>query len=104
VRRIPTILLAIIFGVAIETALCVISVVSVLAGGVGPCGPTGDAPIFVRVIHQPGTWLAGLLVEDSNPSYLPLIVILTTLLLSGLAFILLRFGLRKSEILVPKDT
>jgi hypothetical protein len=104
VREIPTILLAIIFGVAIETALCVISVVSVMAGGFGPCGPTGDAPVFVRVIHQPGIWLAGLLVEDSNPSYLPLIVLITTVFLSVLAFIFLRFGLGKNEIRSPKDS
>jgi hypothetical protein len=92
------------FGVAIETVLCVISVVSVLTGGFGPCGPTGDAPVFVRVIHQPGTWLAGLSVEDSDPSYLPLIVLITTIFLSILAYIFLRFGFGRNEIQLPKDS
>jgi len=100
-RKIPTILLAVMIGVAIEAALCVISVVVVLAGGFGPCGPTGDAPSFVRVIHQPGFWLAGFLVEDSSPSYLLLAVGITTVFLSILALVILRFGIGNNEIHRP---
>jgi hypothetical protein len=62
-----TICFAVVIGVTVELVLCGISVVSVLSGGFGPCGPTGEAPTFVRVIHQPGFCLAGLLVEDSSP-------------------------------------
>jgi hypothetical protein len=89
-KMIPTILLAAMIGVAIEAALCVLSVVCVLAGGVGPRGPTGDPPAFVRVIHQPGFWIAGLLVGDSSLSYLILSVAVTTLFLSVLAYFALR--------------
>jgi hypothetical protein len=91
-RRIPTILLAAMIGCAIEATLCAISVVSVLARGFGPCGPTGDTPGFVRVIHQPGLWLAGSLVEDSSLSYLLLAVGITAVFLSVFAFMMLRFG------------
>ena len=93
----PTILLAAIWGVVIESALCVVAVVSVLAGGFGPCGPSGDAPGFVRVIHQPGFWLAGLLVGDYNLISIPLAVVVTTVLLSVLAFIVLRLVGGRSE-------
>jgi hypothetical protein len=91
-KRIPTILLAVMIGGATEATLCAISVVSVLARGFGPCGPTGDTPGFVRVIHQPALWLASLLVEDSSVSYLPLAVGITTVFLSIFAFMMLRFG------------
>jgi len=96
-RKIPTILLATIWGVAIEAVLCVIAVVSVLAGGFGPCGPSGDAPGFVRVIHQPGFWLSSILVGDDNLISIPLAVMVTTVLLSILAFIVLRFVRGTSE-------
>ena len=102
-KRIPTIVLAAVIGVAVEAALCVISVVSVLAGGVGPCGPTGDAPSVVRIIHQPGFWIGGFLVEDSSLSYLPLAVVVTTVLLSILAFIVLRFGVGRNKVHRPND-
>lgn len=95
--KIPRILLAAILGLAVESALCVISVASVLAGGVGPCGPTGNAPAFVSVIHQPGFWLAGFFVEDSSPLYLPLAVAVTAVLLSVVAFIILRFNARRER-------
>ena len=78
------------FGVIIESVLCGISVVSVLSGGFGPCGPTGDVSGFVRVIRQPGFWLSGCLVEDSSPMYLVLSVAATTMMLSILAYIILR--------------
>lgn len=91
-KKIPAILLAAICGVVIEPALCVIAVVFVLAGGFGPCGPSGDVPGFIKVIHQPGFWLSGLLVEDSTPSYLLLSVMITTVLLSIAAFIILGFA------------
>lgn len=84
-------------GAGVEAALCVISVVWVLAGGVGPCGFNGDPPGFVRLIHQPGFWLAGFMVGDSDPSYLPLAVVVTAVFLSILAFIVLKFGPRKRE-------
>jgi hypothetical protein len=91
-KKIPTVLLATISGVAIESVLCVIALISVFAGGVGPCGPSGNAPAFVRIIHQPGFLLAGLFVEDSSPLYLLLTVASTAVLLSILAYIVLRFG------------
>ena len=91
-KKIPTILLAAMIGVSTEAALCVISAVSVLAGGIGPCGPTGDVPIFVSVIHQPGFWLSGCLVEDSSPLYLVLSVVVTTVMLCVLAYIALRIS------------
>lgn len=96
-RKIPTILLAIIWGVASESALCVIAVASVLAGGFGPCGPSGDVPGFVQVIHQPGFWVSAFLVGDYNLISIPLAVMITTVSLSIVAFIVLRFGVRKVE-------
>jgi hypothetical protein len=103
-KKIPTIVLAAMIGVAIEAALCVILVISVLAGGIGPCGPTGDTPSFVRVIHQPGFWLAKFLVEDSSPSYLPLALAVTTALLSILAFVVLKFGFSRKEVHRPNHS
>ena len=87
--HVHTVRRALKFGVIIESTLCGISVVSVLAGGVGPCGLTGEAPGFVRFIHQPGFWLSGYLVKDSSPSYLLLSVVLTTAMLSVLAYFVL---------------
>ena len=100
-RKIPTTLLAIISGVAVEATLCVISVATVLTGGIGPCGLTGDAPGFVRVVHQPGFWLAGALVADSGPLYLPLAVVFTTIFLSLVAWIVLRATNPKNPISQP---
>lgn len=95
--KIPTILLAAIIGAVIEFILCVISVISVLTGGIGPCGPTRDVPGFVSIIHQPGFWISGLLVGDYNLLNLPLAVVFTTVFLSLLAFVVLRFGIRKKQ-------
>ncbi len=99
-RKVPAVLLAFIVGFAVEAALGVISVVSVLAGGIGPCGFTGDAPGFVRVIHQPGFWLAGALVGDSSLNYFLLAILITTVFLSILAFFVLRWAGRTNEILL----
>ena len=87
-----------------EAALGVISVVAVVAGGIGPCGLTGHAPGFVRVIHQPGFWLAGVLVADSSVPYLPLALVFTTIFLSVLAWIPLRFGDGRNIIHRPDAT
>jgi hypothetical protein len=89
-RSLRAVLGALVLGVLVESALCVVSVACVLAGGFGPCGPTGDAPGFVRLIHQPGFWAAGFFVQDSSPMYLALSVIFTTAILSGLAFVVLK--------------
>lgn len=97
-RKIPTMLVAAIWGVAIESALCVVAVVSVLAGGFGPCGPTGDVPGFVRVIHQPGFWVSSVLVGDYNLISVPLAVMVTTVLLSVVAFVVLRLVRGTSEV------
>jgi hypothetical protein len=97
VRKIPAVLLAIIIGFAVEAALGAVSVVSVLAGGVGPCGFTGDAPGLVEVIHQPGFWLAGALVGDSSRSYFLGAILITTVFLSILAFFVLRLAARRPE-------
>jgi hypothetical protein len=85
--RFNTILQGVACGVSIEFVLCVITVVSVLSGGIGPCGPTGDVPIFVSVVHQPGFWLSGCLVADSSPMYIVLSVAVTTVLLSIVSYI-----------------
>ena len=100
-RKLPTILLAAISGIAIEVALCATVVISAFTGGIGPCGPTGNAAAFVAVIHQPGFLLAGLLVENSSPLYLLLAVAITAVLLSVLAFIILKFGIRRKEVSIP---
>jgi hypothetical protein len=97
-RKVPAVVLAFIIGFATEAVLGAISVVSVLAGGIGPCGFTGDAPGFVRVIHQPGFWLAGSLVKNSGPSYFPLAVFITTVFLSVLAIFVLRLTADRKEI------
>lgn len=86
--RIHAVWRAVKFGAIIESTLCGISVVSILAGGMGPCGPTGDPPGFVRFIHQPGFWLSGYLVKDSSLSYLPLSVLLTTAMLTVLVYVI----------------
>jgi hypothetical protein len=100
-KRIPAILLAGMIGVAIEVALGVVSVVAVLAGGIGPCGLTGDAPGLVRMIHQPGFWLARFLVKDSSPAYLPSAMLITTVFLSMAAFIVLKFRGERNELRSP---
>ena len=89
-RSSPTVWRALKYGVITETVLCGISVASVLAGGFGPCGPTGNAPGFVRVIHQPAFWASGFVVEDSSPIYLILSIVLTTVMLSALAYVVLK--------------
>jgi hypothetical protein len=97
-RKIPAVLLALIIGFAVEAALGTISVVSVLAGGVGPCGFSGDAPGFVRVIHQPGFWFAGVLVGDSSLRYFLLAIFITAVLLSAMTFVVLRLAGGRKEI------
>ena len=74
----------------IEIFLCGFSVVYILTGGVGPCGPTRDVPGFIRLLHQPGSWLAGLLAGESNAFHFLLSLFATTVVFSGLAYIALR--------------
>jgi hypothetical protein len=89
--RIWTLCLALGCGIAAETVLGVVAVVSILCGGIGPCGPTGNVPIPISAIHQPGFWISGYLVGDSSPSYLLLAVAITVTLLSIPAYFVLRF-------------
>jgi hypothetical protein len=89
-RRFGTIARAATIGVGIEFVLCAVSMAYVLSGGFGPCGPTRDVPGFVRVIHRPGFWLAGALAEDSSPGYLLVCLATTTVMLSVLAYTVLR--------------
>jgi len=96
-QKVPTLLFALIIGFAAEMCFGAISVVAVLSGGIGPCGFTGEAPGFIRIIHQPGSWAAGLLVADSSPAYLPLVVLNTTVFLSFLAFFILRLIADRKE-------
>lgn len=93
-RNITVILLAAMIGTAAEVGLGVISVVTSLAQG---DRPSEDVPDFIQTIHQPGFWLAGLLVDDSSPSSLILAVGITTLFFSILAFVLLRIGIGKKS-------
>ena len=72
-----------------ECLMCGFSVAYVLTGGVGPCGPTRDVPGIVRLIHRPGSWLAGLLVPDNSPLHLLMSLAATTVLLSLLAYTVL---------------
>jgi hypothetical protein len=89
-------------GVIIECFLCGFSVVYILTGGVGPCGPTREVPSFVRLIHQPGSWLAGLLVGDSNALDFLLSLATTTVMLGVLAYIALRVLGERTEKTSPQ--
>jgi hypothetical protein len=100
-RKIPAVLLALIIGFVAEAALGAISVVSVFAR-IGPCGFAGDAPGFVRTIHQPGFWLAAVLVGDSSPRYLPLAIFITTVFLSLMAFFVLWLATDRKNYLLSK--
>jgi len=77
-------------GVIIELFLCGFSVVYILTGGFGPCGPARDVPGFVRLFHQPGSWVAGLLVAESKGLHFLLSLAATTMMFSVLAYIALR--------------
>jgi len=70
-RKIPAVLPGFIFGFAMESAPGAISAVSVLAGS---------------------------LVKASSPGYFPLAIFSTTVLLSVLAFLVLRFTAAGKEI------
>jgi hypothetical protein len=96
-NRIWTLCVALGCGIAAETVLGTVTLVSILCGGIGPCGPTGNIPIPISAIHQPGFWISGYLVEDSSPLYLPLAVAITGTLLSVLAYFVLRFFLREKK-------
>jgi hypothetical protein len=87
--KIGTFGLAMAIGVTIEAVLGVFAFVSVLCGGIGPCGPTGDVPFVVLAIHQPGFWISHLLVEDSSPMYLVLSIVATAAMLGIISFIII---------------
>jgi hypothetical protein len=73
-RKSSAILIALITGCATEVLLCVVAVISIFSGGFGPCGSSGDFPGWLAFVHQPGVWLAELLLPDATISQLPIIV------------------------------
>ncbi len=90
-RSLHEVLRAVKFGVLIECLLCGFSVIYVLTGGFGPCGPARDVPGFVRLVHLPGSWVSGLLSEGGGAIQLPVCLATTTAVLSVMAYIVLRF-------------
>ncbi|NBV20890.1 MAG: hypothetical protein EBS05_02690 [Proteobacteria bacterium] len=82
-----TIWRAIRTGLIVEFLLCLITVVYVVSGPFGPCGPVRNVTGFVYVIHLPGTWLAGCFVRDSSNIYPLLAMGTTTVMLSLLAHV-----------------
>jgi hypothetical protein len=90
--KMPGVFRALKFGAIIEAGLGVVAVVSVLAGGIGPCGPTGNVPFVVSFVHRPGGWMAGLLAEEYSPMHGLLTIVLTTMILSAVAYIFIELG------------
>jgi hypothetical protein len=90
----PLFLRAVKFGSTIEAGLGMVAVVSVLAGGIGPCGPTGDVPLAVSLIHKPGAWMAGLLVGRYSLMNDLLTITLTTMLLSAASYAVIEVAAR----------
>src|SRR5437899_10084417 len=77
------------YGALIELVLCGASVIYVLSGGFGPCGPSRDIPAFVQFIHEPGFLFAAQITEKGSFGYLVCGLFITTLLLTGLSAIAL---------------
>jgi hypothetical protein len=92
------ILRAVKYGALIELALCGASVVYVLSGGFGPCGPSRDVPPLVQFIHQPGLLFAAQIAEEGSFGYLVCGMFITTLLLTGLSAIALKWCGRDSRL------
>ena len=96
-RKISSLLFALGIGVTVEVMLCGVAVVSIFAGGFGPCGPSGDFPSWLVFVHQPGVWVARGMLPDGTFSRLPIIVVTTVLLLSVAAYIAILIGWRLCE-------
>jgi hypothetical protein len=98
-RRLPTVAKAVVIGVSVEAALCVLTFVWITSAGASLAGFHRDIPLPIRVVHAPGAWAALQMLPRGIPGgcYEVLTIAVTALLLSLVALVIILF-VRRSKI------
>ena len=89
--KLPALSLAVLIGCLTEVALCVVGIASIFSGGFGPCGPSGDFPGWLVLIHLPGVWIAESLLPRGGFADVPIMLVTTSALLSTVAYVVILF-------------
>src|SRR5580700_2085814 len=94
-------LLSLMVGCGVEALLCGVGLVSILTGGVGPCGPTGTFPWWLVLVHRPGIWFSNIVPEEHWFLRFTIMIVTTTTVLSVIASVVISmrtgFALKRRE-------
>ena len=85
-KKLSSIQRALLAGCSGQALLCGAGFVSIVHDGFGPCGPSGEFPWWLILIHEPGIWVSEILPPEHPFLRFVIMLATTTTLLSLAAF------------------